>query len=899
MFDLLQFIFSTNPKSHIKQNNDKKRPFSNVDLGASAFVLETVDAKQTPIIHESTSIIHESTCAETPKTSRTTKRFSKNREVKRRKSAENQRKQELSYEEVSKELNEFVSCCALECWQWLTVQIILYCRVFYAALENREERQSWLHGQQKRMRSQSDGLYEKYGYSIQYMDTKDRKCCSKAWKFAYGVKHATFQRQASRDRACSHPHSKKKKPPRFSKKHFLIVWLNLIATRLGCKLPFGDGTNVTQVRLPFPNKLAVYELYRSEVQWKHAQSAVRYDEFCKAWKQCPELRHVKCTKAKHAFAKCDICEDLKRKLRKQMSEAQRKHLNNHFNNHIQETWKERQQYYKARQKAADSPQKYLSIIMDAMDQNKTNVPFFQNPPKSISGLHPLLKTKLIGCMVHGHGTYLYWCTSEIQKDSSLAVECLRRTLIKYQQQQGELPPTLYLQMDNASDQKSREFLGFLGYLIQKKVFTKIKLSYLVVGHTHEDIDQYFSVISKHFKYKISSPVLSISQFRDTLQSCFTKELCIPKCIERVQYTYDTSSLAASMDPHIARFALDEKTGHNVHSFSFFLNSSSEAVMQYKMKRYSDAVYPRPYDVGSKFEITSNSTGVVVKCSAHRDSTTKKKYWTYNIQYEDPPGTLKDDLIVQRPANHTIKLFVKEVPVSFLLNPFYHDHKEAMALQRESVDTIIEKCSLAEDDPALVQEWEEFWHQMPCNVDQIQNILPFSLPNGPPAPRAATADECYSFSKNPVIDDGERSTQVVTYAGLKSAERNARLRAINDFDLSVLSPLEKEEFVILNITPTNAPQYKLPFVLAQVIEDISPQNSVDPNLQFLVQIFHPSDLKSVAKPFRAWIGDDNRRWQQIVSRDLVKAVVTMTPRSMKLSKESLKLVQELLKESQKN
>jgi hypothetical protein len=38
--------------------------------------------------------------------------------------------------------------------------------------------------------------------------------------------------------------------------------------------------------------------------------------------------------------------------------------------HIQEERLEREQYYMARAKAADRPDKYLSIIIDAMDQKK-------------------------------------------------------------------------------------------------------------------------------------------------------------------------------------------------------------------------------------------------------------------------------------------------------------------------------------------------------------------------------------------------------------------------------------------------------------------------------------------------------------------------------------------------
>ena len=58
---------------------------------------------------------------------------------------------------------------------------------------------------------------------------------------------------------------------------------------------------------------------------------------------------------------------------------------------------------------------------------------------------------------------------------------------------GKLPPVLYLQLDNTSKQcKSKYVLGYLACLVQWGIFERVVLSFLPVGHTHEDIDQMFS-----------------------------------------------------------------------------------------------------------------------------------------------------------------------------------------------------------------------------------------------------------------------------------------------------------------------------------------------------------------------------------------------------------------------
>ena len=98
--------------------------------------------------------------------------------------------------------------------------------------------------------------------------------------------------------------------------------------------------------------------------------------------------------------------------------------------------------------------------------------------------------KLFAAIVHGFGVDLFWCTALIQTGSNLTIEVLRRTLNKIEAEKGFLPPILHLQLDTASDNKSKQFLAFIAYLVENCVFHVVKLSYLIVAHTHEDVDQY-------------------------------------------------------------------------------------------------------------------------------------------------------------------------------------------------------------------------------------------------------------------------------------------------------------------------------------------------------------------------------------------------------------------------
>ena len=61
---------------------------------------------------------------------------------------------------------------------------------------------------------------------------------------------------------------------------------------------------------------------------------------------------------------------------------------------------------------------------------------------------------------------------------------------------------LYLQLDNfAKDNKNKYLMAFLSLLTARDVFEEIHAGFLLVGHMHEDIDAYFSHLSKALKSK--------------------------------------------------------------------------------------------------------------------------------------------------------------------------------------------------------------------------------------------------------------------------------------------------------------------------------------------------------------------------------------------------------------
>ena len=104
------------------------------------------------------------------------------------------------------------------------------------------------------------------------------------------------------------------------------------------------------------------------------------------------------------------------------------------------------------------------------------------------------------------------------------------TLIKYDNNnfvkyfiyvQGQPPRSLYLQMDNcACENKNKYVFAFCSLLVELGIFRKIKVSFQMVGHTHEDVDQMFSRYSTYLGRSVSFTMDSLMDaFENSLLSC--------------------------------------------------------------------------------------------------------------------------------------------------------------------------------------------------------------------------------------------------------------------------------------------------------------------------------------------------------------------------------------------
>lgn len=92
--------------------------------------------------------------------------------------------------------------------------------------------------------------------------------------------------------------------------------------------------------------------------------------------------------------------------------------------------REREKYAKHRRKAQKYPELYLSMIIDGMDQSKTDLPHIITNPKLLAGCHTL-STHVTGIKVHGRDTYMYIDCGMLPHDTNLTLTVLLQSINKY------------------------------------------------------------------------------------------------------------------------------------------------------------------------------------------------------------------------------------------------------------------------------------------------------------------------------------------------------------------------------------------------------------------------------------------------------------------------------------
>ncbi|KAL3681281.1 hypothetical protein R1sor_024237 [Riccia sorocarpa] len=258
-----------------------------------------------------------------------------------------------------------------------------------------------------------------------------------------------------------------------------------------------------------------------------------------------------------AFVKCLLCVKFTTMLQRERRSAERAKLELDMEKHLKHQMSGRTVYYSHRELSTSSPSLYLSFIHDAMDLAKTIIPRLCDKVKTLMGSVQPLPLKVIGILNHGHepGVVAHVTVGGLWKsDPNYTITSIAKQLRDYEnfhtdkklgdlhftdqtshplfnalmdeevfnttvlakkrqskeeffQMEGVdnselqastrmLPPNLYIQLDNsAKDNKNWTMMAFCSELVARGCCKMITMSFLVVGHTHEDVDAFFSKVN--------------------------------------------------------------------------------------------------------------------------------------------------------------------------------------------------------------------------------------------------------------------------------------------------------------------------------------------------------------------------------------------------------------------
>lgn len=116
-----------------------------------------------------------------------------------------------------------------------------------------------------------------------------------------------------------------------------------------------------------------------------------------------------------------------------------------------------------------------------------------------------------------------------------------------------LPDTVYFQIDGGSENTAKAAIAICELLVARRVVKKLVLSRLPPGHTHEDIDQLFSIIWRHIQRRF---VHTPQQYKENIKIALGQQCEVHDIFVVPDYE---SFVRPFIDPKFSRYAKGEWT----------------------------------------------------------------------------------------------------------------------------------------------------------------------------------------------------------------------------------------------------------------------------------------------------------------------------------------------------
>ena len=170
-----------------------------------------------------------------------------------------------------------------------------------------------------------------------------------------------------------------------------------------------------------------------------------------------------------------------------------------------------------------------------------------------------MKARIVGAIAHGRKDYFRVLGPGVPHDTNTTWSIILDIIEDVLKTEGKLPPNLYIQMDNtSSDNKTLLTLLICDLLVEAKIFQKVRLGFLPVGHTHEDIDQRFGVLARHLMRNVAD---TMDDLEEACKKAFAADRETDACILKANNIYDFREYL-KLSPEVAALAGSARKRYN-------------------------------------------------------------------------------------------------------------------------------------------------------------------------------------------------------------------------------------------------------------------------------------------------------------------------------------------------
>ena len=223
-----------------------------------------------------------------------------------------------------------------------------------------------------------------------------------------------------------------------------------------------------------------------------------WSTFWRAWSE--KWSYVLKFRKKSQHKECNDCHTFRESIQgKRKSPAEKMELACQWREHLRAQYHDRLIYWSLRW-CSRSNMNVLCVIIDSMDQCKTawpQYPFHRKPAVLDNLIRPRVILSAVLC--HGWCSNIFLMEESLHHGASSFCELLARSFDKVEKMAAEtgrqFPQHLAVQCDNTTAQNKNSVVSvWLAHLVSEGKFLTATVNFLTVGHTHEDVDHYFSVI---------------------------------------------------------------------------------------------------------------------------------------------------------------------------------------------------------------------------------------------------------------------------------------------------------------------------------------------------------------------------------------------------------------------